>query len=501
MLVRKVLLVVVAMSASSVLSLSILKTFCGGNEVSIKNLEVPLQISTTAAASVSDDGYLKTSPADTIKSHAIELTMDEKHLGTSASIIYKTVDQSSTMFLHGDARIFASTPIIDLLLLVLLHRNLIQRSSYITIRLDDASTISKNPVSLSTLYSDRGGEDGVAPFIDSNGVVDYCVDDSVRFIERSFCSSSNDEPVDWLSDDSTCLCSLPRSIIHRYNLLHQGIGVMLLGCRRDRLYLHMRSSSKRVFPSMLDMFIGGVTLSGEKPIQTLFRELREECGIDVLNVSASNDDGDAFFGNTRRRHKAHESGDGPESEGDSSQLGNDNGSGIDGSSKLAWRSAVEVAFRRYKRSLGQSSTTAVDAQADRNVGSMLRFVGQTIIATELNHCLVHVYFLQLTDEQSNQITFADGEIEWGRWVTFPDLDALLVDEGVKQFVPDGMQVCSTYCRRRRRRALCDAVLAVLTRHDMKCSSPSINSYRRHVNRCGMHCPHLLLPCPHESDLE
>lgn len=450
MLVRKVLLVIAAMSASSALSLSILRTFCGGNEVSIKNLEVPLQISTTAVtASVSDDGYLKTSPDDTVKSHAIELTIDEKRLNTSASIIYKTVDQSSTMFLHGDARIFASTPIIDLLLLVLLHRNVIQRSSYITIRLDDASTISKNPVSLSTLYSDRGREDGVAPSIDSNGVVDYCIDDSVRFIERSFCSSNTDEPVDWLSDDSTCLCSLPRSIIHRYNLLHQGIGVMLLSCQRDRLYLHKRSSSKRVFPSMLDMFIGGVTLSGEKPIQTLFRELREECGIDVLSVSASNNDGDAFFGDTRRKHKAHESGDGSESdEGDSSQL--DNVSGIDGSSKLAWRSAVEVAFRRYKRSLGQSSSTSVDAQADRHVGSMLRFVGQTIIATELNHCLVHVYFLQLSDEQSSQITFADGEIEWGRWVTFPDLDALLVDEGVKQFVPDGMQVCSTSCRRRRR---------------------------------------------------
>lgn len=465
MLMRTVLLVVALMSASA-LSLSILRTYCGGNEVSIKNLEVPLQLSTVAtvavASSVSDDRSLRisspddgsiriSSPADgssrsssssdVIGSHAIELTIDEKHLGTSASIIYRTVDQSSMLFLHGDARIFASTPIIDLLLLVLLHHNAIQRSSYVTIRWGDVSTCSKHPVSLSTLFSDRG-DDEVAPSIDSNEVVEYCIDDSVRFIERSLRSSSNDEPVDWLSDDSTCLCSLPRSIIHRYNLLHQGIGVMLLGGRRrDRLYLHKRSSSKRVFPSMLDMFIGGVTLSGEKPIQTLFRELREECGIDVLSVSTSVDNDDnAFYGDTRRGHRAHDSSD----EGDSSQL--DSGSGIGGSSKLAWRSAVEVAFRRYKKSLDLSSattstTTTVDAQADRHVGSALRLVGQTIIATKLNHCLVHVYFLQLSDEQSSQIAFADGEIEWGRWVTFSDLDALLADEeGVEQFVPDGMQV-------------------------------------------------------------
>jgi len=203
---------------------------------------------------------------------------------------------------------------------------------------------------------------------------------------------------------------------------------------------------------MLDMFIGGVTMSGEKPIQTLFRELREECGLDVLSVSA----GDDAYGDTRVWHRTRESSnDDSESDTvDSSQLSNGNG----GTSKLAWKSAVEVAFRRYQRSLGQSAT--IDAEVEFREGYVLRFIGQTIIATELNHCLVHVYFLQLSEAQSSQISFADGEIEWGRWVSFPDLDALLAAaaddddiDGPERFVPDGMQVC--------RRALCDAVVSVL----------------------------------------
>jgi len=217
-----------------------LRTYCGGNQVSI----------TTTL-----DVAQSTTPAVSDVSHNIELTIDGKHLDTSASISCTTAAQSSTLLINGDAKIFASIPIVDLLLQVLLYRNAIQRTSHVTIRWGDGHTYSKQPLSLCTLCSDQG--DGVSPSIDdSNGVVDYVIDDSIRFIERSLSANSNDEPVDWLSVDSTCLCSLPRSFIHRYNLLHQGIGVMLLDSRRDRLYLHKRSSSKRLFPSMLDMFIG-----------------------------------------------------------------------------------------------------------------------------------------------------------------------------------------------------------------------------------------------------
>jgi 8-oxo-dGTP pyrophosphatase MutT (NUDIX family) len=105
---------------------------------------------------------------------------------------------------------------------------------------------------------------------------------------------------------------LPRSLVHTYNILHRGIGVLVT---KDRpidlnlaaettlmssssssglpgvipdLYVHRRAATKRLFPSLYDMFIGGVSSAGEAPFLTAQREVAEELGLSrALEVSSS----------------------------------------------------------------------------------------------------------------------------------------------------------------------------------------------------------------------
>eukprot|EP01035_Chromulina_nebulosa_P027744 gene27744-36525_t len=115
-----------------------------------------------------------------------------------------------------------------------------------------------------------------------------------HFVLRRSASHQKEELVDWLSlstynnsNISTVKILLPavrRSFIHKNNLLHRGIGAILLREEYNgdiEIFVHKRASSKRLFPSMWDMFIGGVSSSAESPISTLFRELEEECGLDL----------------------------------------------------------------------------------------------------------------------------------------------------------------------------------------------------------------------------
>ena len=91
------------------------------------------------------------------------------------------------------------------------------------------------------------------------------------------------EWVDWITEcASFSICSLPRPLIHQYNLFHRGIGALILD-DQDRVFVHQRSSSKRLFPSMYDMLMGGVSGSNESPMETLIRELDEELGINLKN--------------------------------------------------------------------------------------------------------------------------------------------------------------------------------------------------------------------------
>lgn len=71
---------------------------------------------------------------------------------------------------------------------------------------------------------------------------------------------------------------LPRPLVHRLNVLHKGAGIFVRD-GQGRVFVHQRAAHKRIFPSMHDMFVGGVSLFGEGTGATARRELFEELGL------------------------------------------------------------------------------------------------------------------------------------------------------------------------------------------------------------------------------
>lgn len=105
------------------------------------------------------------------------------------------------------------------------------------------------------------------------------------------------EIVEMVDRDGRLLGCVPRKLVHKHNLLHRGIGMFVT---RDRplqlsptiishqpdLYVHRRTATKRIFPLLYDMFVGGVSLAFEDPALTARREVAEELG---LTAAFSND--------------------------------------------------------------------------------------------------------------------------------------------------------------------------------------------------------------------
>ena len=228
-----------------------------------------------------------------------------------------------------------------------------------------------------------------------------------RFVLRS-ASHQKEELVDWLalstSANSTSKVLLPavrRSFIHKNNLLHRGIGAILLRVEYNgdiAVFVHKRASSKRLFPSMWDMFIGGVSVSGESPISTLFRELEEECGLELSQECSVK----------MELVKPVEL------------------NSINGVNKI---NLYDTIHKIQNREFSSSSEA-----------SAVLYVGDTFVKTALNHCLVSCFLVFLSTVQSERIMFRDGEIESGSWKSLAGLETTLLDHGDEDFVPDGMQV-------------------------------------------------------------
>ena len=103
---------------------------------------------------------------------------------------------------------------------------------------------------------------------------------------------ANVEWVEMMTGSSQIVGRLPRNLVHKFNILHRGIGVFVtkdkpidrskLGSSAvsmPELYVHRRVKEKRIFPNMYDMFVGGVSLAGEDAELTAQREIAEELGL------------------------------------------------------------------------------------------------------------------------------------------------------------------------------------------------------------------------------
>lgn len=103
------------------------------------------------------------------------------------------------------------------------------------------------------------------------------------------------EVSDFVTGDGEPIGYVPRILLHKANLLHRGIGIV--ACKDSHitmmdddsnmpdLYCHQRTDTKRIFPSLYDMFVGGVATSGENLEVTAAREIGEELGLTRPSLS------------------------------------------------------------------------------------------------------------------------------------------------------------------------------------------------------------------------
>jgi len=106
----------------------------------------------------------------------------------------------------------------------------------------------------------------------------------INNLHSLFPSHTDDEYIELVNQHGDALASVPRSLAHQHNLLHRGIGVIVYDGHNDSCYVHQRTPTKRIFPSLYDMWCGGISLSNEIPFITAQREVQEELGLTGTNI-------------------------------------------------------------------------------------------------------------------------------------------------------------------------------------------------------------------------
>jgi 8-oxo-dGTP pyrophosphatase MutT (NUDIX family) len=109
-----------------------------------------------------------------------------------------------------------------------------------------------------------------------------------------------EEEVALYDERGTVVGSAPRSTMRAQNLRHAASSVVV----RDpagRVYLHRRTSTKDVYPGLLDFAAGGVVLAGEDPADCAVREVEEELGVAGVSLEPA---GTADYADRHTRYRA-----------------------------------------------------------------------------------------------------------------------------------------------------------------------------------------------------
>lgn len=93
--------------------------------------------------------------------------------------------------------------------------------------------------------------------------------------------SPADELLDLVDTSDRVIGQAPRGEVYAEGLLHRVVFVLARDAD-DRIFVHRRTPVKLVFPSLYDMFVGGVVGAGESYDTAALREAEEELGVSGL---------------------------------------------------------------------------------------------------------------------------------------------------------------------------------------------------------------------------
>jgi 8-oxo-dGTP pyrophosphatase MutT (NUDIX family) len=93
-------------------------------------------------------------------------------------------------------------------------------------------------------------------------------------------STPGDELVDVIDDDGRVIDVVPRREMRNRRLRHRCTYILVFD-KLGRLFIHLRTANKDVYPSFWDVCVGGVLTAGESFDESARRECHEEIGIDV----------------------------------------------------------------------------------------------------------------------------------------------------------------------------------------------------------------------------
>ncbi|MEU9703811.1 NUDIX domain-containing protein [Streptomyces sp. NPDC047981] len=90
-----------------------------------------------------------------------------------------------------------------------------------------------------------------------------------------------EEILDVVDEHDEVVGQAPRAEVYARGLIHRCTFIQVRDAQ-DRVFVHRRTPGKLVYPSMYDMFVGGVVGAGESYDDAALREAEEELGVSGL---------------------------------------------------------------------------------------------------------------------------------------------------------------------------------------------------------------------------
>jgi 8-oxo-dGTP pyrophosphatase MutT (NUDIX family) len=93
--------------------------------------------------------------------------------------------------------------------------------------------------------------------------------------------SAAEEVIDVVDEHDRVVGRSPRGEAYARGLRHRASFIQATDAE-GRIFVHRRTATKLVYPSMYDMFVGGVLAAGESYDEAALREAEEELGVSGL---------------------------------------------------------------------------------------------------------------------------------------------------------------------------------------------------------------------------